>query len=292
MRVLILGGTGSIGTAITRELVEHGHSVTGLARSDQSAEKIARLGATPLCGDLKTPREWSNSLQEMDAIIHAAATFEPDMGETDRIAVTEILRQAEPRETPLRFLYTGGCWLYGATGDRVANETAVKRPISSFGWMVENGQHILTAQGVSAAIIHGAMVYHEEGGGAFARYLAAAQSDEPFEIWGALRTRWPLVHRNDLARAYRCLLERPDLTGEFNVCAQPGVPAMDIIAEIARRTGHASGYVVRTLKYVLCKYGDWAEGPTLDQQLCAEKIKRLCGWKPQHPVFSETAFRS
>ncbi|MDE4132001.1 NAD-dependent epimerase/dehydratase family protein [Phaeobacter sp. QD34_3] len=290
MRVLLLGGTGSIGTAITRELVHHGHTVTGLARSDQSAARLAEIGASPLRGDLKDPQRWSDRVHHVDAVIQAAATFEADMGETDRKVITELLNQAARRDTPLRFLYTGGCWLYGATGERIADETTFKRPISSFEWMIAQARQVLTAKGVSAAVLHPAMVYHEDGGGVFSRYLDAARREDPIEAWGGLGTRWPLVHRDDLARAYRSLLERPDLTGEFNVCAQSGVPAHEIISEITRRRDHASGYVVRTLKYVLCKYGDWAEGPTLDQQLCAEKLKLSCGWEPEHRCFSQAAF--
>ena len=289
MRVLLLGATGSIGTAITRTLVQNGHAVTGLARSAQSAAQITALGGAPLLGDLRKPAEWSAVLQEVDAVIHAAATFDSDMGETDRKVVTELLKQAKNRSAPLRFLYTGGCWLYGTTGNRIVDETKVKRPMESFKWMVEQGRRVLTEKNVSGAVLHPALVYHENGG-AFARYLEAVRSDEPIEVWGSLNTRWPLVHRDDLARAYLSLLERPELTGEFNVCAQSGVPVSQIISEIARRTGHASGYVVRTLKYVLCKYGAVAEGPTLDQQMSAEKIRRLCGWQPQHSCFAATSF--
>ncbi len=289
MRVLLLGATGSIGTAIARGLVQNGHAVTGLARSAKSADTIAALGGTPLCGDLRHPCEWSGVLHKVDAVIHTAATFDSDMGETDRKVVTELLKQAKDRSAPLRFLYTGGCWLYGTTGNRIADETKVKRPIDSFKWMVEQGQRVLAADGVSGAIVHPGMVYHEEGG-AFARFLEAVRANEPIEVWGGLNTRWPLVHRDDLAQAYLALLERPELTGEFNVCAQSGVPVSQIIAEIAQRSGHVSGYVVRTLKYVLCKHGAMAEGPTLDQQMSAEKIRQLIGWEPEHGCFTTATF--
>ncbi|WP_192966213.1 NAD-dependent epimerase/dehydratase family protein [Phycobacter azelaicus] len=289
MRVLILGATGSIGTAITRELVRNGHTAIGLARSFASEEKIRALGAEPLAGDLRHPREWSAALAKMDAVIHAAATFEADMAETDRKVVMEILSHAAGRTSPLRFLYTGGCWLYGVTGAKTADETSTKRPLQSFKWMLEQGASVLQAPGVSAAVVHPALVYHEEGG-AFARYLAAAKAGEPIEVWGSLRTRWPLVHRDDLARAYLTLLERPELIGEFNVCGQTGVPVSEIIAEVARRSDHTSGYVVRTLKYVLCKYGAWAEGPTMDQQISAEKIQSLSDWQPKHTCFRSSAF--
>lgn len=290
MRVLLLGATGSIGTAITRELVGRGHQVTGLARSEASAQKIAALGGSPLPGDLRQPEAWAPVVKEVDAVVQAAATFDQDMGETDERAIEAILDHAADRGTPLRLIYTGGCWLYGATGNRIADEASPKRPIASFAWMTEQSRTVLQAKGVSGAVIHPGMVYHEDGGGVFERYLTAARSDQPIEIWGNLNTRWPLVHRYDLAVAYRILLERPDLTGEFNACAQSGVAASDIVAHIAQQTDHAGGYMVRTLKHVLCKYGAWAEGPTLDQQMCAEKLRRLCGWTPRYRCYSMATF--
>ena len=55
MRVLILGGTGLIGTAVIRELIKHRHKVLALSRSTRSMAMLKALGASPLCGDLRAP---------------------------------------------------------------------------------------------------------------------------------------------------------------------------------------------------------------------------------------------
>lgn len=55
MKVLVLGATGLVGTAITKELLQAGHQVTGLCRSERSARQLEHLGATPLPGDLRNP---------------------------------------------------------------------------------------------------------------------------------------------------------------------------------------------------------------------------------------------
>ncbi|OED49758.1 hypothetical protein AB838_05450 [Rhodobacteraceae bacterium (ex Bugula neritina AB1)] len=289
MNILILGGTGSIGTAVIRELVRHGHSVTGLSRSESSDAALTALGARPLRSDLRHPGTWVRAIARCDGLIQIAATFGPDMGEADSLTVNAILRQAGLRPDPLRMIYTGGCWLYGATGPRVADETSLMRPISPFVWMKDNAARILACPSVSAAVIHPAMVYHQEGG-VFSRYLEAARRAAPIEIWGSIATRWPLVQRDDLARAYRLLLETPALTGHFNASAEHGVPVGDITAEIARRHRHDAGYVVRSLKHVLNKYGDWAEGPTLDQQMASHRLRSLTGWHPRHRDFRKAQF--
>ena len=289
MKVLLLGGTGSIGTGVAVELVKHGHTVIGLSRSDLSDQKLRQLGVTPYRGDLRAPGGWSHLITQVDGLIQLATTFDEDMARVDTDALAAIIKQASKRQTPLRLLYTGGCWLYGATGDRVASDASPLRPISSFSWMMKNKNMLTDAEQISAAVLHPAMVYHDEGG-VFSRFIDQALAGAPIEVWGSISTRWPLVHRQDLAVAYRMLLENPELTGSFNVAAECGVRVSDIVAEIARRHHHQAGYLIRNLKHVVAKHGTWAEGPTLDQQMSAAKIQDLCGWKPQYADFQAADF--
>lgn len=73
MRVLVLGGTGSIGGPVVRELIQAGHEVVALARSVASADSVARIGARPIAGDMETPERWLADLPPLDGVIHAAA---------------------------------------------------------------------------------------------------------------------------------------------------------------------------------------------------------------------------
>ena len=290
MRVFILGGTGSIGSAVTRELALNGHQVLGLCRTEASARRLRDLGGEPVPGDLRRPQAWAALAAMQDAVIQLATDFEQDMGAVDAMAMQALAEAASRRIAPLRLIYTGGCWLYGETGDRVAQETSLKRPIHAFAWMQENAQALQEDPHLSCTVIHPAMVYHEDGGGAFSRFLQEAGTGSPIEIWGSLRTRWPLVHRQDLARAYRLLLEDPAACGEFNVAAQAGVALAEILPEIARRRSHDGSYVLRNRKHVMFKYGYWAEGPTLDQQMSAAKLRDRCGWQPDFPDFQQATF--
>jgi nucleoside-diphosphate-sugar epimerase len=282
MKVLILGATGTIGSAVALELARLGHDVLGLSRRIDSDRKLTSLGLPFFRGDIREPGRWAHLLDGMDAVIQTACTFTDDMAEVDAGIVDALIAAGHRRVEPLRVLYTGGCWLYGATGDRVAADGDAFAPIEAFTWMLRHGESLLAAPGLSTAVIHPAMVYGENGG-AFARMTDDARAGRPIEYWGSIETRWPLIHGEDLASAYALLLAAPDLTGHFNASAEDGVALAEIVAYIAIRHG-ATRFRRRGLADVLAEHGAWAEGPTLDQQMAAEKLKAL-GWLPRHRSF-------
>ncbi|MEM7525758.1 MAG: NAD-dependent epimerase/dehydratase family protein, partial [Pseudomonadota bacterium] len=260
MRVFIMGGTGSIGSAVLKELIARSHAVLALSRSASSDEKIVSLGATPLRGDLREPSEWARLAVSHDAIVQVAATFSDDMGDVDAGVISALIEAAADVETTPRLLYTGGCWLYGETGDAVAAEDRPFDPPPAFAWMVEQTLRLLGQPAFSTAIIHPAMVY-EGDGGVFERFLSAAREGRPIEIWGGAETRWPLIHHADLARAYCDLLVRPELAGHFNAVAEEGVRVGDIVGSIAARHGARSAPVVVSAAELIETYGEWAKGP-------------------------------
>jgi dihydroflavonol-4-reductase len=69
---LVTGGTGFLGRAIVERLLEEGHPVRALARSEASAQALAELGAEPVRGDVLDLDALSPAMRGCDLVYHAA----------------------------------------------------------------------------------------------------------------------------------------------------------------------------------------------------------------------------
>jgi len=114
-------------------------------------------------------------------------------------------------------------------------------------------------------------------GGVFSRFLPR---NGQIEVWGSLDTRWPVVHRSDLAAAYRLVLERAPAGESYNVCAEQGIRVGDIVDAMSDIFEVTSKPLVRSVEEVIADQGPSALGPTLDQQMGSRKIRDSLGWSP------------
>ena len=88
MRVFVTGATGHIGSAVVDELLETGHQVTGLARSDKSAAALAAKGADVQRGDLDDLDGLRAAAAAADGVIHLA--FRHDFDDYVGAAQTDL----------------------------------------------------------------------------------------------------------------------------------------------------------------------------------------------------------
>ena len=281
MKVFILGGTGSIGTPLVPAFVNRGHDVVSLARSDDSEKVLRDRGSAVVRGDIRDPHSWATEAVKADVILQVAGTFTEDEDAVDLGILEALAGAAKKAGTRPKLLYTGGCWLYGETGDHVANEDDGYNSIDAFAWVIDNYRYAMKTERMDIVMIHPAMVYSEEGG-VLDRFISSAQDKGRVEIWGDPATRWPVVHSVDLASAYLLAAEQGRHGDVFNVSAEDGVRVSDMADAFGKKFRLTDPPVSRPAEQLVAEYGSWAVGPTIDQQMGAFLIRNKLVWNPRY----------
>lgn len=281
MKILVLGGTGSIGSAVASQLKKHSHHVIALSRSAQSRIELERMGVETVHGDITTPSKWVDVVDTVDGVIHAAAVWGDEMGHIDEHLVDVLLDRLQSGPQLKSFVYTGGCWLYGDTGDQVATEKSKFNSLSSFSWSIPIIEKVLTTKNVKGMVIHPAMVY-DRNGGVFDHIFEDAKNLGVVRVIESETIKWPLIHREDLAQLYTLLIENGKSGDVYNAATNHGVAIGEITRVIAKRLGIQSDPVIVDTKTAIREIGSWAEGYSIDQQMSGEKAREQLRWQPKY----------
>ena len=114
------------------------------------------------------------------------------MGQVESKALKAMIQALGRKDGKIRLIYTGGVWLYGATGNSIANETTQFQPMPALAWVVETSEKLLHTQAFATAVIHPAMVYHQVGG-AFSRFIDCAKQHKQIDLerWSNALAAYP-----------------------------------------------------------------------------------------------------
>ncbi|MER5510612.1 SDR family oxidoreductase [Streptomyces sp. NPDC002766] len=240
MRVFVTGATGFIGSAVVRELLDAGHEVTGLARSDASAEALRAVGAGVHRGDLADPATLAEGAAAADGVAHLA--FIHDFSGTfdfaaacaaDLRAIETIGAALEGSDRP--FVMASGTALLPAGRVNTEEDTAAPESFGAVRGRNEDVAVALADRGVRSAAVRFPPTVHGRGDHGFIAMLVALAREKGFAGYvGDGANHWPAVHRSDAGRLVRLALESASAGSRLHAVGEEGIPFRDIAAAIGR----------------------------------------------------------
>jgi len=287
MHVFVTGPTGHIGSAVVAELLDAGHQVTGLARSDQGAAALQAAGATARRGDLDDLDGLRDAAAASDGVIHLAFKHDFDdfagAAETDLRAVEAMGEALVGSDRP--FVITSGTLLLaliGQGGVGTEQDTLPGGPrVDS-----ENAVIALAERGVRSSVIRLAPLVHSNlDHHGFAHHLINTARDTGVSGYiGDGSNRWPGIHTLDAARMYRLALENAPAGTRLHGVADEGVPFRDIAGVIGR---HLNVPTASIAAEDAGHFGFLALFASLDNPTSNALTQKVLDWQPERPGLIE-----
>ena len=306
MRIFVTGATGWIGAAVVRELIEEGHQVLGLARSETSARSLIAAGAEVHRGSLSDLESLRKGASATDGVMHLAfinklsqatiggrlkillgghpgrifARFAAVVTEADKAAIDAIGAALATSGRPLVVAFPTMALKAG----RLAKEDDAADPASVGSARVPSETAVMAwaSRGVRASVVRLPPSVHGDGDtGLVPALIGMARKGKAVAYVGDGLNHWPAVHRNDAAHLFRLALEKGAAGAIYHAVADEGVPFRDIVEVIGRRLNIPVASM--SPQQAAGLYSWLAPFAATDNLVSSEQTREQLGWQPSRP---------
>lgn len=281
MRVLLIGASGYVGSAVAERLSSLGQEIVALERPGTGTGTGTGTSAYETrTGDLADPASLTAAVTpDIDAVINLA-TPSGDAA-VDAAAVTAL---TDPlRGTGKAFVYTSGIWVLGATDG--AEETSPTNPIPIVEYRPDIERQVLALADadVRTAVIRPGIV-HGRGGGIPALLVDLARKHAAPVVVADPSVMWPMVHIDDLADLFAKVVAAAPAGSIWHGISQPAVSVADLAVAAGQAADVSGETKVWPLDEARTELGaPFADALALSQTITGQAAIDQLNWKPQSP---------
>jgi nucleoside-diphosphate-sugar epimerase len=284
MRVFVTGATGFIGSAIVPELINAGHQVLGLTRSDAGAQSLIAAGAEVHRGNLEDLESLRSGAAKSDGVIHTA--FDHDFSkfvancEKDRRTIEALGAALTGSDRPL--IITSGTGIGNAVPGQPATEENLPDPSHPNPRVAsELAAASMLQGGVNVSVVRLPQVHNTVKQGLITPLVALAREKGVSGYVDDGLNRWPAAHVLDTARLYRLALEKREAGVRYHAVAEEGVSLRDIAEVIGR--GLKVPVVAMSPEEAAGHFGWLAAFAGRDVPASSAQTRERLGWQPTGP---------
>jgi nucleoside-diphosphate-sugar epimerase len=280
MRVFVTGATGFIGSAVVQDLMNAGHRVLGLARSDEGAKSLMVAGAEVHRGHLEDLESLRRGAAMSDGVIHTAfihdfSKFQENC-DIDRRAIETLGDALAGSNRPL--VITSGTGMGNGAPGQPATEDNFDLHHLNPRKASELAGVSVAERGVNVSVVRLPQVHDRDKQGLVTYSIALARERGISAYIGDGRNRWPAVHRLDAAPVYRLALEKGMAGARYHAVAEEGVTAREIAEAIGR--GLKIPVVAMAPEEAAAHFGWLSIFAGMDMPASSALTRQRLGWHP------------